>query len=122
MKERISIAEVMGKVQASIPALVEHMFLDGAWIWYCGPSLAGKENEPVRQHLKDIGFRFCFKGHPMKNNDGQATNVIGTWGHSCEKPTSTRRRPSTAARQNNTAESAAAPVREPSPAELIALL
>ena len=76
----------MAKVQAKAPGLVPHMYLDGEWIWYCGPSLQGAENKPVREAIKEIGFRFSFTGHVMRTHDGSPTNVKGSWGHSCLKP------------------------------------
>lgn len=116
MKARIPIPEVMAQVQARLPALVDHMFLDGEWIWYCGPSLAGEDNKPVREALKEIGFRFCFKGHPMRDAEGQPTDVTGSWGHSCERPMPRRRH----SHRSNTP--ATEPARQLSDAELIGAL
>ena len=92
MKPTQQVNEVMKRVSQETPALVQHMFLDGEWVWYCGPSLAGADNKALRESLKEIGFRFCFKGHPMKGPDGQVTNVKGSWGHSCAKPMGFRRK------------------------------
>ena len=88
---RLSVEEVMAQ-SAKLPALVQHMFLDGEWIWYCGPSLAGADNKPVREALKEIGFRFAMSGHRMRDPAGNQTNVVGTWGHSCQRPLPPRRR------------------------------
>jgi len=90
-RPRLPIDEVMTQMQARLPALVPHMFLDGAWVWYCGPSLAGETNKPTRETLKEMGFRFAFSGHVMKDAAGQATTVRGSWGNSCQHPTPPRR-------------------------------
>ena len=78
-----SIPEVMGEVGEKLPSLVPFMFLDGSWIWYCGPSLAGAENKETREVLgtRGIGFRFAPHGHLMQDK-----TTLGTWGHSCEAP------------------------------------
>ncbi len=82
----------MKRVHEDLPALYTHMFMDGEWVWYCGPSLAGADNKNARETLKEIGFRFAFKGHPMRGADGQPTKVMGSWGHSCAKPMGFRRK------------------------------
>ena len=82
----------MKRVHDEIPALYTHMFLDGEWVWYCGPSLAGADNKNTRETLKEIGFRFAFKGHAMKGADGQPTKVMGSWGHSCARPMGFKRK------------------------------
>ena len=76
--------EVMADVQAAAPKLVPFMFMDGAWIWYCGPSL--KEDEAARRALSTIGFRFAKRGHVMPDK-----RTRGYWGHSCDRPTRTHR-------------------------------
>ena len=76
--------EVMAEVQATAPRLVPFMFMDGAWIWYCGPSL--KEDEAARRALSAIGFRFAKRGHVMPDKQTR-----GYWGHSCDRPTRTHR-------------------------------
>ena len=76
--------EVMAEVQAACPNLVPHMFMDGAWIWYCGPSL--KEHPKLREALSNIGFRFAKRGHVMPDKQTR-----GYWGHSCDRPTRTHR-------------------------------
>ena len=76
--------EVMAEVQAACPQLVPHMFMDGAWIWYCGPSL--KEHPKLREALSNIGFRFAKRGHVMPDKQTR-----GYWGHSCDRPTRTHR-------------------------------
>lgn len=91
-RPRLPIDEVMAQVQARLPALVPHCYLDGEWIWYCGPSLAGADNAATRETLKEIGFRFAFKGHVMRDSAGHPTTTVGTWGHSCQRPLPPRRR------------------------------
>ena len=76
-----SVDEVMTEMQERAPALVEHMFLDRDWIWYCGPSLQGEANKPHREVLKAAGFRWSPGGHLMPDNQTK-----GSWGHSCAKP------------------------------------
>lgn len=90
-RPRLAIDEVMGQIAARLPALTPHMFLDGDWVWYCGPSLAGADNKPVRETLKEIGFRFAINGHRMRDAQGNDTAIMGTWGHSCHHPTPPRR-------------------------------
>lgn len=78
------ISEVMEEVAQKLPSLVPFMFLDGSWIWYCGPALSGGENKETRELLgtRGIGFRFAPNGHLMPDKQ-----TLGTWGHSCEAPT-----------------------------------
>jgi hypothetical protein len=95
-RPRLALDEVLAQVQAKLPALIPHLYRDGEWLWYCGPSLAGADNKPVRETLKEIGFRFAFSGHRMRNAAGEQTDIIGTWGHSCKHPTPPRRRDSRA--------------------------
>ena len=76
--------EVMAEVQAACPNLVPHMFMDGAWIWYCGPSL--KEHPKLREALSNIFFRFAKRVHVMPDKQ-----TLGYWGHSCDRPTRTHR-------------------------------
>lgn len=71
---------VIADVQRHLPELAEHCHLDRAWLWYCGPSLAGDQNKPTRETLSQLGFRFAPRGHPMM--DGQT----GSWSHSCDRP------------------------------------
>lgn len=99
-RPRLPIDEVMAQLQAKLPALVLHMFLDGEWVWYCGPSLAGDTNKPTRETLKEMGFRFAFNGHVMKDAEGNATDLTGSWGNSCQHPTPTRRRSGTRGERN----------------------
>lgn len=74
----------MAEVQLAAPKLAPHMFMDGAWIWYCGPSI--KEDEASRVALKEIGFRFAQRGHVMPDRKTRSY-----WGHSCDRPTRTKR-------------------------------
>lgn len=83
-RQRMTTEEVVAEVLRKCPSLVEHMFLDREWVWYCGPSL--KNNAEVRTALSEIGFRFSPKGHLMP--DGE---TIGSWGHSCLRPIFARR-------------------------------
>jgi hypothetical protein len=80
-RERRPPDEVMAEVTARVPHLVEHMFADRDWIWYCGPSLQGEHNKATREELKQIGFRFSPKGHVM-----QDAETRGSWSHSCTRP------------------------------------
>lgn len=105
----------MAQVQARLPALVPHMYLDGAWVWYCGPSLAGESNKPTRETLKELGFRFAFSGHVMKDAAGQPTSTIGSWGNSCQHPTPPRRR-------SHGGRSGSAEAESPEPIESLAAL
>lgn len=86
---RLSIIEVLDQVQARAPDLAPHLYLDGKWLWYCGPSLQGEAHKPQREALKEIGFRFAGKGHPLKDAEGK--EITGHWGHSCQAPTALRR-------------------------------
>lgn len=83
-----SADEVMEEVSERLPHLVQFMFMDRDWIWYCGPALSGDENKETRKVLgrEGIGFRFAPAGHTMP--DGK---TIGTWSHSCVKPAYPRR-------------------------------
>lgn len=76
----------MQQVSARLPHLVAHCFLDRDWIWLCDIDLSGDENKDTRAVLKEIGFRFCPKGHVMP--DGK---TLGTWSHSCRHPIFRRR-------------------------------
>ena len=105
-RPRLALDEVLAQVQARAPAIIPHLYRDGEWVWYCGPSLAGNDNKPVRETLKEIGFRFAFAGHRMRDGEGNQTDVIGTWGHSCKHPTPPRRRDN---RANNDTEERTAP-------------
>ncbi len=71
----------MQQVYEEAPRLIEHMYVDRDWIWYCGPSLQGESNRSTREAIKEIGFRFSPGGHLMP--DGVTR---GTWGHSCQRP------------------------------------
>jgi hypothetical protein len=82
-----SADEVMQELSERAPSLVDHCFMDRDWIWYCGPALSGNDNIPLRQHLKDLGFRFCPDGHTMP--DG---TTKGSWGNSCLKPMHAKRK------------------------------
>jgi hypothetical protein len=73
----------MALIMEKAPTLANDMSLDRAWVWYTGPSLAGKENESKRQVLKDAGFRFAKKGRMV---DGR----LAHWAHSCHAPTPSR--------------------------------
>ena len=87
IRQARSPEDVMALVNERIPHLVERMFMDREWIWYCGPSLAGEDNKATREALKEFGFRYAMKPHLMP--DGQTT---GTWGNSCTRPTCNFRR------------------------------
>lgn len=82
-----SADEVMTEVNERVPHLVPHCFMDRSWIWVCGVDLRGKDNEPVRTALKEIGFRFSPAPHVMP--DGETT---GHWAHSCTRPMHNKRR------------------------------
>ena len=73
--------EVQEAIATRIPDLAEYLQSDREWLWYCGPSLAGEGNKPIREALKEIGFRFTPGGHLMP--DGETK---GSWGHSCHHP------------------------------------
>lgn len=89
--------EVMKKVRDQLPGVLEHMYLDRQWIWYCGPSL--QHNVQARTVLKNLGFRFAPKGHPMKIGD----KIINSqWGNSCQHPTRSYKKPSQRRPHSNT--------------------
>lgn len=87
-RPRLTPDEVMQRVYDKYTQLVEHMYLDRDWVWYCGESLQGEANKPIRAFLKEIGFRFCPGGHLMQD---QVTR--GSWGNACHHPTFPRRKP-----------------------------
>lgn len=86
-KPRQSKEQVIAALEEQTTGLLEHMYEDRDWIWYCGPALTGKANAAIRNVLKNLGFRFSPKGHLMP--DGE---TIGTWGHSCQRPMFPKRR------------------------------
>jgi|GEM_PF-7022026 len=75
----MNMDDVISEIAVKAPDLLNHLKVDRAWLWYCGPALMGKANEPVRQALKGMGFRFAPKGRMV---DG----AVGHWAHSCSVP------------------------------------
>jgi hypothetical protein len=73
--------EVMAEVSAKVPALCGHIYEDRDWLWYAGPSLQDKP--AVREVLKAVGFRYARNGHALGGG------LMGTWGHSCQRPVRT---------------------------------
>ena len=82
-KTRPASDVVIEQVLAKTKGIAEHCYMDRDWIWYCGPTLQGEHNKPTREALKAIGFRFAPGGHIMQQ-DGKTR---GSWGHSCNRPT-----------------------------------
>jgi hypothetical protein len=56
--KHISVLELMGKINEEMPSLLPYMIKLGESVWYCGPDLAGEQNENARKFLNDVGFRF----------------------------------------------------------------
>jgi hypothetical protein len=82
---RMDAQEVMDSIATQLPEILGHIHADGDWLWYTGPSL--QSSPATRLVLKDIGFRFAPRGHVMPEGNG-----IGSWGHSCLRPTPRRRK------------------------------
>ena len=108
-RQKRPASEVMAEVQVTVPRLVPFMFMDGSWIWYCGPSLKG--DEASRKALSALGFRFAKRGHLMPDH-----KTRGWWSHSCDRPTRTHRNRQAPPSQE------AQPERTYDPAELLASL
>lgn len=97
MSSSKSIEQVMNELQEKAPALLDHIYQDRSWLWYAGPSLAPvfkdkklaeDPHKANREALRAIGFRFARAGHPLGG-----AGLIGSWGHSCQRPTRSKPRP-----------------------------
>ncbi len=80
----VPVETLVATLRERSPALLSHCRIDGAWLWYCGPSL--KDYPEARALLSSLGFRFARRGHPIKG-----TPHVGSWGHACAHPTPFRR-------------------------------
>ena len=78
--------QVMHEVREAFPDLCVYIEPERDWLWYCGPSLAGPENKPKREALKEIGFRWAKNGHETESGS------LGSWGHACLHPIPFKRR------------------------------
>lgn len=84
-REQIPQADVLNWLAKHHPELHASAELDRAWVWLC-VDLRGDHNKPVRESIKEYGFRFCKRGHAFPGNK------TGTWAHSCQQPTGYKRK------------------------------
>ncbi len=78
-REPIPQSEVLGWLAANWPDLHEVAETERAWVWL-PVDLRGDHNKAKREALKEFGFRFAFRGHPLPSGKN------GTWGHCCMRP------------------------------------
>lgn len=87
-REPIPINSVVEWLAKNHPALIDCAEQDRNWLWLAWDG-RGEHNKPIRESLKQFGFRFHFRGgHKLPSGK------VGTWGHSCMKPTGFKRRKS----------------------------
>ena len=86
-RERIPQTAVLEWLATNHTHLHESASIERDWIWLADVNLAGDQNKPVRESLKEFGFRF---GREHTLPDGR----IARWAHACEKPIPFRRKKS----------------------------
>jgi hypothetical protein len=84
-RERIPQPDVLAWVASTHPALSASAHVERDWVWLA-VDLRGDHNKPIRESIKEYGFRFAKRGHELGN--GQT----GTWAHACLKPLPFKRR------------------------------
>ena len=72
--------DVLTWLQANHPSLHTAAEFDRSWLWLAGVDLRGDHNKATREAIKQFGFRFAKRGHPLPSGKE------GRWGHSCTKP------------------------------------
>jgi hypothetical protein len=76
MREKIPPKTVLEWLNKNHPELVPDAALDRNWIWLT-TNLKGDDKKPVRESLKQNGWRFAFKPHKMA--DGREAR----WANNC---------------------------------------
>lgn len=80
---KLSQVDVLEWLQKNHPSL--HAEIDRRWVWVSN-NLSGANNKPVREDLKQIGFRFAKNGHTTPSG------TVAHWGHHCDAPIPFKRR------------------------------
>jgi len=74
-----SQTDVLAWLAEHHPALHSVAELDRSWVWLA-VDLRGDHNKPVRESIKEAGFRFAKRGHALPSGKQ------GSWAHHCQKP------------------------------------
>lgn len=72
-------SEVLAWLHEHHPQLHADAELERDWCWL-STDLRGDHNKATREAIKQFGFRFAKRGHPLPSGKE------GRWGHSCTKP------------------------------------
>lgn len=78
-REKIKAEVVLEWLTSHFPALAEKVEQERDWVWLAA-DLRGEENKATRDAIKEYGFRFAKKGHPLPSGRE------GTWAHACTRP------------------------------------
>lgn len=75
----VSQVDVLAWLHQNHPQLFARAVTDRDWVWVAA-DLSGNQNKPIRESIKNFGFKFAKRGHALSN--GQQA----FWGHACTRP------------------------------------
>lgn len=78
-REKIKSEAVLEWLGNRFPSLAPDAEQEREWVWL-STDLRGDHNKATREELKEYGFRFAKKGHPLPSGRE------GRWAHACLKP------------------------------------
>jgi hypothetical protein len=78
-RQPIPQTEVLEWLQTHHPDLHHKAEVERSWVWL-SIDLRGEQNKAKREAIKEYGFRFAKRGHPLPSGQN------GTWAHCCTKP------------------------------------